>query len=63
MKAMSRRLTRVSARLDPAPDPAFLAYARAVVAWGGNGPDEAAVVQLARDLASGDRVTGCPAHR
>lgn len=49
--ALSRRVSRVSARIDPVPDVAFVAYARAVVAWGGGPPDEAAAARFARDLA------------
>jgi len=33
------------------PDPRFLAYARAVIAWAGGAPDEAAAIRLARALA------------
>ena len=51
-RALSRRVSRVSASIDPMPDAAFLAYARAVVAWGGGEPDEDAAVRLARALAS-----------
>ncbi len=50
-KGLQRRLSRVAGRLDPAPDPAFLGYARAFIAWGGGEPDEAAAVHFARDLA------------
>ena len=50
-KALGRRLARVGARIDPAPDAAFLAYARALVAWSGEKPDEAAALRLARILA------------
>ncbi len=51
MRTLSRRISRVSGRLAPASDPAFLTYARAVSAWGGGEPDEAAAVRFARDLA------------
>lgn len=51
MKALGRRLSRVGARIDPVPGAAFIAYARAVLAWGGGPPDEDAAVGFARDLA------------
>ena len=51
MKALSRRVSTVGARLDPKPDPSVLAYARAVVAWSGDEPDEAATLRVARDMA------------
>ena len=50
-KALGRRVARVANRLDPMPDAACLAYARAVIAWGGGEPDEAAAVRFARALA------------
>lgn len=51
MKVLARRLSRVSDRVDPIPDAAFLAYARAVVAWAGSDPDEATALRLAQALA------------
>ena len=51
MKALSRRVAAVWSRFDPAPDPAFLAYARAMVAWSGGEPDVTATIRTARDLA------------
>lgn len=53
MKVLSRRLSRVSDRLDTKPDPTFLAYARSVIAWGGHVPIEADVRVLADELAAG----------
>ncbi len=52
-KALGRRVARVSARLEPTPDPAFLAYARAVIAWGGGEPTPAGVRAAARELTAG----------
>ena len=49
--ALSRRVSRVSARVDPTPDAAVLAYARVVIAWAGGEPDEDAALRLARALA------------
>ncbi len=50
-KALGRRLARVSEQVDPIPDAAFLAYARAVIAWRGGEPDEGVTIRIARDLA------------
>ncbi len=49
--SLGRRLSRVTDRLTPRPDPAFLAYARAIIAWGGSSPNEADAIRFARDLA------------
>ncbi len=51
MTSISRRVELVSTRIAPAPDPGFLAYARAVVVWGTGTPNEAAAAALARWLA------------
>ena len=51
MSWLARRVARVSNRVGPMPDPRFLAYARAVIAWAGGAPDEAAAIRLARALA------------
>lgn len=57
MRALARRVAAVGRAVDPAPDRAFLAYARAAVAFGGAVPAsseaEAAAVGLARWLVSG----------
>lgn len=50
-KALGRRVARVANRIDPAPDAKVLAYARAMVAWAGEDPDEAAAVCFAKALA------------
>ncbi len=58
MGQLRRRVDGVAARLDPAPDPAFLAYARDLVAWGGRLTGEAAetsALVLARWFADGRR--------
>ncbi|MDP9355756.1 MAG: hypothetical protein M3R02_10840 [Chloroflexota bacterium] len=58
MGRLRRRVEGVAALLNPAPDPAFLAYARDLVAWGGGMTGEAAeaaAVVLAKWLADGRR--------
>ncbi len=58
MGRLRRRVGWVAARLDPTPDPAFLAYARDLVAWSGGTEGEAAeatALALARWLADGRR--------
>ncbi|MDP9366751.1 MAG: hypothetical protein M3Q03_00505 [Chloroflexota bacterium] len=58
MGRLARRVEGLAARLDPVPDPAFLAYARDLVAWGGGTTGEAAetaAVMLAKWLADGRR--------
>ncbi|MDP9355239.1 MAG: hypothetical protein M3R02_08145 [Chloroflexota bacterium] len=58
MGRLRRRVEGVAARIGPAPDPAFLAYARDLVAWAGGMTGEAAeaaVLALARWLADGRR--------
>jgi len=50
-KALGWRLSRVRAQIDPVPDARFLAYARAVIAWGGGEPDEDAALRLAHAFA------------
>ncbi len=51
MTSLARRVALVSTRIAPAPDSGFPAYARAVIAWGGGPPDDAAAVRFTRDLA------------
>lgn len=47
------RLITIAARFDPPPDPRYLAYARAVIAFGGQpGSDESAIT-FARWLETG----------
>ncbi len=56
MGRLRRRVEGVAARLDPALDPAFLAYARDLVAWGGGttgAATETAAVTLAWWLVEG----------
>ncbi len=58
MGRLGRRVDRLMARLNPAPDPAFLAYARDLIAWGGlltGRKAEAAAITLARWLAGEGR--------
>jgi hypothetical protein len=43
----------MQAFLHPPPDPTFLAYARAVIEFGGAQATEASAVQVARYLARG----------
>ena len=52
MTSLTRRVALVSTRIAPAPDPRFLAYARALVAWESGTPDEDASLRLARWLAT-----------
>jgi len=49
---LARRLGQVQDRLDPQPDPMVLAYARAVIEFGGHQPTQASVLRLAHVLAS-----------
>ncbi len=58
MGQLRRRVDGVAARFDPAPDPAFLAYAQDLVAWGGGMTGQAAetaALALARWLVDGRR--------
>lgn len=55
MRALERRVAAVGRAVAPAPDPAFLAYARAVVAYGGGDPKSETAVGLARWLENGRR--------
>lgn len=63
MRALGRRVAAVGRVLIAAPDPTFLAYARAVVAYGGGelGSEgfRQAAMELARWLASGRRSDPC----
>jgi hypothetical protein len=43
----------VANRLDPPPDPRFLAYARAVIAFGGQAETEGSAARFARWLETG----------
>jgi hypothetical protein len=47
------RVAAVANRLDPAPDPRYLAYARAVIAFGGQPESEGSAVRFARWLGTG----------
>ncbi len=40
MTSISRRVALISTSIAPRPDPRFLAYARALVAWESGTPDE-----------------------
>ncbi len=51
MTSLARRVALVSTRITPAPDPRFLADARAVVVWESGAPNEDASFRLARWLA------------
>ena len=59
MRALDRRVAAVGRVVIPAPDPRFLSYARAVVAYGGGDPSGEAAVGLARWLESGRREQPC----
>jgi hypothetical protein len=50
-RAVHRRIERVAQALDPLPDRSFLAYARALIAFGGEEPSPTSATQLARYLA------------
>jgi hypothetical protein len=50
MTRLRRRVERLAARLDPPPDPRCLAYARAVISWGGGELTAERVDELARAL-------------
>jgi hypothetical protein len=50
-RALARRVNGVQRVVQPAPPPSFLAYARAVVAYGGGDPVSEASVTLACWLA------------
>lgn len=50
-RAVQRRIVRIAAALDPLPDQSFLAYARALIEFGGGAPTAASVRQLARYFA------------
>lgn len=51
-RALGRRVSTVQANLNPQPDQTFLAYARAVIAFGGGTPTHESANRLARVLAS-----------
>ena len=59
MRRLGRRVAAVGRAVAPPPDRTFLAYARAVVAYGGGDPTgegfEAAAAGLARWLEAGRR--------
>ena len=59
MRALDRRVAAVRRAVTSAPDPGFLAYARAVVAYGGGDPAGEAAVRLARWLETGRRRHPC----
>ena len=59
MRALERRVAAVGRVVAPEPDRAFLAYARAVVAYGGGDPAGEAAVGLARWLGRRGKDTAC----
>ena len=50
MRTLRRRLDRVGFRMVPRPDPSFVAYARALLVWGGEVPTPARVQAVAAAL-------------
>jgi hypothetical protein len=54
-RGLGSRINTVRVRLYPLPDPAFLAFARAVIAFGGEETTAASAVELARYLEGGRR--------
>lgn len=59
MKRLGRRVAAIDRVVTPRPDSAFLAYARAMVAYGGGDPTGASAVELARWLEWGRREGPC----
>ncbi|CAA9538141.1 MAG: hypothetical protein AVDCRST_MAG49-535 [uncultured Thermomicrobiales bacterium] len=59
MSRLTVRVAAVGRMITPQPNPAYLAYARAVVAYGGGEPAGEAAVGLARWLESGRREQPC----
>ena len=57
MRALGQRVEAVGWVIAPQPDRAFLAYARAVVAYGGGEPGGEAPVGLTRWLETGRKDT------
>lgn len=50
-RSLSRRVTKISSAITPAIDPAFRAFAAAVIRFGGNEPTTETTERLARWLA------------
>ncbi len=52
-QAVQRRIDRLTDAFDPLPDRSFLAYARALITFGGEKSTAASAMRLARYLARG----------
>ena len=56
-RVLTKRVQGVQQRVNPLPPPSFLAFAHAVIEFGGEEPTSDSAIRLAKWLASGCRLT------